>query len=81
MKDSRIKSLTESIFNIIVGLTINFTANIFVLPFFGMPFSWTNLSLIAVIYTIISLLRSFFLRRLFVHGFYEDVILRLRKNA
>ena len=73
MKDTRIKSLVESVFNISVGMGVAFLSNLIVLPLFGMPFSLTNLGIISVIYTIISLGRSYVIRRLFVHGFYETV--------
>lgn len=76
MKDSKIKSFTEAAFNIVVGFTINFVANMFILPMFGMPFSLSAFTMIGILYTFISLARSYFLRRLFVHGFYEDFVLR-----
>jgi len=74
MKDSKIKSFTESIFNIIVGLGISFVANMFILPMFGMPYNLVSFGVIGVIYTIISLVRSYILRRLFVNGFYEFIM-------
>lgn len=73
MKDSRIKSLTEASFNILVGFTINFIANIIILPLIGTPFSLTNFGLIGIAYTVISLARSYVIRRLFVNGFYEAI--------
>jgi hypothetical protein len=73
MKDSKIKSLVESFFNILVGFSFNFVANMFVLPLFGMPFSFKSFGIIGVFYTLISLFRSFLIRRLFVNGFYETI--------
>lgn len=43
MRDSRLKSLTESVCNIIVGFTVNFVANIVFLPMIGTPFSLKTL--------------------------------------
>ena len=72
MKDSKIKSLTEAIFNIIVGFTINFIANVIILPLvFDIPFTIGKFMWIGLLYTIISLTRSYLLRRMFVNGFYE----------
>lgn len=71
MKDSKIKSFVESVFNIAVGLGISFSANLIILPIFGMPYNLVNFGLISVIFTVISLVRSYVLRRMFVHGFYE----------
>jgi len=73
MKDSRIKSLTESGFNILVGFSTAFLTNIIVLPMFGMPVNYTNFTLIGIIYTVVSLIRSYVIRRVFVHGFYEFI--------
>jgi hypothetical protein len=71
-KDSHIKSLTEAVFNILVGFSINFTANAIILPlYFGIPFSFVSFFNLGLIYTIISLIRSYVLRRMFVNGFYE----------
>ena len=73
MKDSRIKSLVESAFNIIVGITISFIANLLIFPLFGFRPGLGALAGIGVIYTFISLARSYLIRRLFVNGFYEAI--------
>lgn len=78
MKDSRVKSFVEAVFNIVVGITISFIANIIIFPLFGFQASLATLGWIAVIYTFISLARSYLIRRLFVHGFYEFI---RRKNG
>ncbi len=70
--DSKIKSLVEAIFNIVVGFTINLVANILILPaVFNIPFTIKKFAWIGLLYTLISLARSYLLRRLFVNGFYE----------
>jgi hypothetical protein len=74
MKDSRIKSLTEAVCNIIVGYSVNFAANVAILPHFGIPFDWGVYGLIGLLYTGVSLLRSYVIRRLFVNGFYETFV-------
>lgn len=58
-------SLLESVINVAVGLVINITAQALVFPLFGMniPFS-SNLE-IAAIFTLISIARSYGLRRVF----------------
>lgn len=72
-EDSRVKSFTESGCNILIGFTINFIANTIFLPMIGTPFSLTNFGLIGIAYTVISLIRSYAIRRLFVNGFYEAI--------
>ncbi len=65
MKQSRRMSLAESVINIAIGLGINIVAQIYVFAFFGIhvPLA-TNLS-IAAVFTVISIIRSYALRRLF----------------
>lgn len=58
-------SLTESIINILVGLVINITAQHFVFPMLGIYISWGTNITIAMIFTVISIIRSFTLRRAF----------------
>ena len=58
-------SLIESICNIIVGYSINLLANFVIFPLWGWHITLKQNIEIGVIYTIISLLRSYCLRRLF----------------
>lgn len=58
-------SLLESLFNILVGYSINFTANLLIFPLFGWDISTRENLTLGVIYTGISLVRSYGLRRLF----------------
>jgi hypothetical protein len=59
-------SLIEAWTNIVVGFTISFVANMLIFPLFGWATfdTKTNLTL-GFIYTVISLVRSFVLRRIF----------------
>lgn len=66
MSQTRLGSFAESWANIAVGFTINYIANLIILPLFG----FTSLTartnfIIGCIYTVISLVRSFILRRYF----------------
>lgn len=58
-------SIVETWFNIVVGFAINFTANLIILPMAGLPISSGTAFAIGVVYTAISIVRSFGLRRLF----------------
>ena len=73
MKDTKMKSLVESIFNIVVGYSVAFTTNIIILPLFGFNTSISTFTWIGVIYTAVSLIRSYLIRRMFVNGFYEFI--------
>jgi hypothetical protein len=59
-------SFVEGGANIAVGFGINFTANLLILPLFGFKgLTVRNNFIIGIIYTVISLVRSYVLRRWF----------------
>ena len=62
---TRIGSLAESLANIAVGFSINYVANLLIFPLFGMHISLSANVLMGLIYTGISLARSYALRRWF----------------
>lgn len=66
MKQSRIDSLMEALTNVLIGFLINFFANWLILPwFFGIPADVASFAILGVIYTAISIARSYLLRRAF----------------
>lgn len=77
MKQSRIDSVMESLVNIVIGLTINFTANMLIFPLFGWYITASQNILIGVIYTVISFVRSYLIRRAFNGKSVWSVIKRL----
>jgi hypothetical protein len=62
---TKIGSLIESIINIIIGFSINFFGNIFILPLFGFNVTNSQAFGIGLIFTAISLIRSYLIRRWF----------------
>lgn len=58
-------SLLESLTNVLVGFVVGIVSNIVVLPLFGLLVSTKDSILIAVIFTFISIARSYTLRRAF----------------
>lgn len=64
---SRLHSFVESVVNVIIGYSINVVANIYVLPLFGFYPSIAEAMGMGVIFTFISIVRSYILRRLFNH--------------
>jgi small-conductance mechanosensitive channel len=58
-------SLLESFINIVVGIGISFTAQLVVFPWFGIYASLADNIMITLIFTGISLIRSYILRRIF----------------
>jgi hypothetical protein len=64
---SRRASAAEALLNIIIGFWISVLANIWLLPFWGYSVSIVQGIEIGILFTLISLLRSYLLRRLFNH--------------
>lgn len=63
---TRLGSFAEAWLNIAVGFGVNFAANLVILPLFGFAnLSIKNNFIIGMIYTVISLARSFVIRRYF----------------
>lgn len=65
MKQSRLMSLIEAITNVIVGYGVAVMTQILVFPMFGLKTTLGENLTLGGIFTIVSLLRSFALRRLF----------------
>ena len=67
MSQTRFGSVVEAFANIAVGFSINFCANLLILPIFYGPIasSASKAFSIGVIFTVISLVRSYILRRWF----------------
>ena len=64
-KQSRIMSLVESCTNVAVGYGVAVAASMIVLPVFGVHLSLSDNLIIGGIFTVISIVRSFALRRAF----------------
>lgn len=65
MKQSRLMSLIEAIANVGVGFGVAVLAQIVVFPLFGLDVPFKDNLLIGVIFTGVSILRAYTLRRLF----------------
>jgi len=62
---TRISSLYEAAINILIGFAINFTANMTLFPLFGWEISVQQNIGLGICYTVISLVRSYVIRRWF----------------
>lgn len=65
MSQTRRQSLIEAVINIVVGFGINTALNFTVFPIFGWHISLQQNLALGVIYTIVSIARSYCLRRVF----------------
>jgi len=74
MKQSRLMSLVESLANVLVGYGVAVATQMAVFPLFGLAVTITENLLIGLIFTVVSIVRSYALRR----GFEA---LRVRQSA
>jgi len=74
MKQSRLMSLVESLANVLVGYGVVVVTQMLVFPLFGLAVTVTENLLIGLIFTVVSIVRSYVLRR----GFEA---LRVRQSA
>jgi hypothetical protein len=65
MAQTKLGSIAEAWANIAVGFSINYCANLLIFPLFGMHISPGSNFVLGLIYTVISLVRSYVLRRWF----------------
>lgn len=65
MTQTRLGSLIEAGFNIAIGFSINWCANLLILPLFGFAVTGGQAFGIGVFFTVISLVRSYVIRRWF----------------
>ena len=62
---SRRMSLVESVINVVVGFGVAVATQVIVFPWFGIHVPLTTNVIMAVPFTVISILRSYMLRRFF----------------
>ena len=65
MKQSRLMSLVESLANVLVGYGVAVVTQLAVFPLFGLAVTVTENLLIGLIFTAVSIVRSYALRRSF----------------
>ena len=65
MSQSRLGSFVEACINVLIGFWINFFANLLILPLIGFQITIGQNLFIGVLYTLISVARSYAIRRWF----------------
>jgi hypothetical protein len=65
MKQSRAMSLVESVVNVIVGYVVAVVTQILIFPIFGLHTTLAQNLQMGAVFTLVSIARSFALRRLF----------------
>ena len=65
MKQSRVMSLVEAIANVVVGYGVAVLTQILIFPVFGLNTTLVQNLAMGAVFTVVSIVRSFALRRLF----------------
>ena len=65
MRQSRVMSLVEAVANVAVGLLVAVATQIIVFPILGLQASFAQNLKLALVFTAVSIVRGFALRRLF----------------
>lgn len=71
MSQSKAMSLLEAVVNTIVGLVVAMIATAAICKAYGIPMTWENNFIITLWMTVISIVRSYLLRRLFNLGWHR----------
>ena len=66
MRQSRLMSLVEALTNVVVGYCLAVLVQIVLFPVFGIAIGLRQNLAIGLVFTVVSIFRSYFLRRLFV---------------
>lgn len=62
---TRLESLIEATFNVVVGYTVSLSAQLLIFPWFNIHIPMSSNIAIGIIFTLVSLVRSYALRRFF----------------
>ena len=65
MNQSRLGSFYEALINVVIGFTINYLANFVILPLYGFHITASQNFTMGLLYTGISIARSYVIRRWF----------------
>lgn len=65
MSQRRLVSLAEALFNTGVGMGLSILVGAVIYPLFGHAFSWSEMTGLTAIFTVVSVLRGYAVRRIF----------------
>ena len=65
MSQTKLSSFIEALMNVAIGFSINYIANLLIFPLFEMHISLADNFWLGMIYTVISIVRSYVIRRWF----------------
>ena len=79
MNQSKLESLAEIGVNIVIGWIVGLTAQVFFFPLIGIEASLSQNFISSIIFTVISIIRSYAIRRWFNAGIHKFVVNFVRK--
>lgn len=79
MNQSKLESLAEIGVNILIGWIVGLTAQVFFFPLIGIQASLSQNFISSIIFTVISIIRSYAIRRWFNAGIHKFVVNFVRK--
>lgn len=71
MRQTKLGSFYEACINVAIGFAINFVANLVILPLFWFDITLTDNLYIGLLYTVVSVVRSYVVRRWFDRRIHE----------
>ena len=79
MNQSKLESLAEVGVNVVIGWVIGLTAQVFFFPLIGIEATLSQNFISSIFFTVISIVRSYVVRRLFNAGIHKFVVNIIRK--
>lgn len=79
MNQTKLESLAEVIINVIIGWVIGLLTQLVVFPIFGIHVSFSDQFWISVVFTFVSIVRSYAIRRWFNAGIHKLAVQFIRK--
>jgi len=74
MEQTKLGSFYEACINVAIGFWINFIANLVILPLFGFDITIVDNFYIGLLYTVVSVARSYVVRRWFNRKIHETAM-------
>ena len=71
MRQTKLGSFYEACINVAIGFVINYCANLVILPLFGFHVGLADNFYIGLLYTVVSVIRSYVVRRWFDRKIHE----------
>jgi hypothetical protein len=79
LNQSRLESLAEIGVNVVIGWVIGLTAQVFFFPVIGIEATFSQNFISSIVFTVISIVRGYVIRRWFNAGIHKFIVSIVRK--